>query len=186
MNDLEIVELYWKRSDEAITETARKYNGYCSKIATNILSNPEDAEECVNDTYFQTWNSIPTQRPDSLAAFLGKITRNLSINRYKQRRATKRGGGKVDLILHELEDCIPDRRTKEVKEDSELLAKTINQFLRELEQQTRMVFVRRYWYSDSIRDISQRYKMSESKVKSMLFRTRKRLRYYLEKEGISL
>ncbi len=185
MEDNKIVELYWERSEQAIKETSQKYGGYCKMIALNILSNHEDADECVNDTYLQTWNSIPEQRPSILSAYLAKITRNLSFNKYKQKKTQKRGGNTVSLLLSELDDCIPDTKTAAIREEGEI-AKVISAFLHSIDEQSRLFFVRRYWYADSIEKIAQLFKSSESKVKSNLFRTRNKLKVYLEKEGVGL
>ena len=186
MDDNMILDLYWARSESAISETAQKYGGYCTKIAMNILQNSEDTEECVNDTYLKTWNAIPPQRPTIFSSFLGKIIRNLSLNKYKEQRAKKRGGYEVVLLLDELEDCVPSSNRVEYEYEVGVIAQTIDRFLHSIDAESRIVFVRRYWYVDSIRSIAARFQMSESKVKSMLFRTRSKLRIYLEKEGIAI
>ena len=184
MDDNAIIELYWERSENAITETAKKYSGYCRYISHNILHNHEDAEECVNDTFLRTWRAIPPQRPDCLAAFLGKITRNLSLNRYRENTAAKRGLGQTGLVLSELEECLPAASDVEQTIDEIVLAQALNTFLTIQPKTNRMIFVRRYWYLSTIREIAEQYHMSESKVKSMLFRTRNELRKYFEKEGL--
>lgn len=184
MDDDIIIDLYWARSESAISETSKKYGGYCTKIAMNILQNREDSEECVNDTYLKVWNAVPPQRPTFFLSFLGRITRNISLNRYKERNAKKRGGSEVALLLSELEGCIPSRSNMEVEYETGLIAKAIDDFLYSIDSKNRIVFVRRYWYADSIASIASRFHMSESKVKSMLFRTRNKLRVYLEKEGV--
>ena len=186
MDDNMIIELYWARSEEAISETANKYGGYCATIAMNILHSREDSEECVNDTYLKTWNAIPPRRPAILMSFLGRITRNLSLNKYKERKTLKRGGdeNEVDLLLSELSDCVPSGSSVESEYDAETTAKAIDSFLYSVDSENRIIFVRRYWYADSIVSISERFSMSESKVKSMLFRTRNKLKIYLEKEGV--
>jgi len=186
LDDNMILDLYWARSESAIRETAQKYGGYCTKIAMNILQNSEDTEECVNDTYLKTWNAIPPQRPTIFSSFLGKIIRNLSLNKYKEQRAKKRGGYEVALLLDELEDCVPSGNRVEYEYEAGVIAQTIDRFLHSIDAESRIVFVRRYWYVDSIRSIAARFQMSESKVKSMLFRTRSKLRIYLEKEGIAI
>jgi RNA polymerase sigma-70 factor (ECF subfamily) len=186
MDDNEIVELYWERSENAIAETSKKYSKYCHYISYNILHNHEDAKECVNDTYLRTWNAIPPKRPNCLATFLGKITRNLSLDKYKQYAAEKRGLGQTELVLSELEDCIPAASDVEQATDEMILVKAINTFLAALPKTNRMVFVRRYWHLSAIKEIAEQYGMSESKVKSMLFRTRNELKKHLEKEGITL
>ena len=186
MDDNMIIDLYWARSESAINETALKYGNYCLKIAMNILQNQEDSDECVNDTYLRAWNAIPPQRPTIFPSFLGKITRNLSLNKYRKQRTKKRGGYEVALLLDELEDCIPSGRSVEAEYEAGVIAKTIDSFLYSIDAESRIVFVRRYWYVDSIRSIAARFQMNESKVKSMLFRTRNKLKIYLEKEGMTI
>jgi RNA polymerase sigma-70 factor (ECF subfamily) len=185
MDDDKIVELFWARAERAVTETAKKYSGYCFHISYRILQNSEDAEECVNDTYLHAWNAMPPHRPQRLATFLGKITRNLSLQKYTKNHAQKRGAGQVELALSELEECIPANTSLEQIVEERLLAESLDAFLRGLRKETRMVFVARYWYLYSIQEISKHYDMSESKVKSMLHRTRKKLKVYLEREGFA-
>ena len=181
-----ILDLYWARSEAAISATAQKYGGYCCAIATNILRNNEDAEECVNDTYLKAWEVIPPERPVLFRAFLGKITRNLSLNKYKALRTKKRGAGEIDLLLSELEDCLPASGNVERDYEANLVVEALNSYLLSIDSESRIVFVRRYWYADPVQTIATRLQMSESKVKSLLFRTRKKLRVYLEKEGVVL
>lgn len=184
MEDKHIVELYLNRSESAISETAAKYGGYCYSIAYNILTNYEDAEESVSDTYLAAWNAIPPRRPSILAAFLGKITRHISIDRWRARTAYKRGGGEVPLALEELEECIADDQNVEQVYARRELASTINRFLDSLPETDRSVFLCRYWYLDPIQDIADNFGFSLSKVTSMLYRTREKLRKQLEKEGL--
>jgi RNA polymerase sigma factor, sigma-70 family len=186
MDDDMILDLYWMRSESAITETAKKYERYCSSIANNILHNKEDAEECVNDTYLNVWDAIPPQRPYVFRAFLGKITRNLSLSKYKSQRAKKRGGDEIALMLSELEDCIPSSHNVETEYETNHVVGLINSCLLSLGSESRIIFVRRYWYADSIGAIAARFQMSESKVKSMLFRTRKTIKKHIEHEGMIL
>ena len=186
MKDEEIVELYWKRSEMAITETSEKYGSYCRAISYNILNNAEDAEECVNDTWLGAWKSMPPRRPNRLATFLGKITRNLSLNRFKQYAAEKRGGGQTELALSELEDCIPAPATVDRIVEEDALVESLNRFLYAQPERKRNIFIRRYWYLCSIRDIAEAYGVSESKIASALFRIRNELKKHLEKEGITL
>lgn len=186
MKDIDIIELYWERKEEAITATADKYGSYCHTISYNILHNREDAEECVNDTWLGAWKSIPPQRPDRLSTYLGKITRNLSLNCFKRYNTEKRGQGQAELVLSELEDCIPSKTGVEESVEEAVLVESINQFLYAQPRQKRNIFIRRYWYLYSIRDIAQGYGMSESKVTSMLFRMRNELKIHLEKEDITL
>ena len=186
MKDYEIIELYWARDERAITATSEKYGNYCHAIAFNILHDNEDAKECSNDTYLGAWNSIPPQRPNPLSTYLGKITRNLALNRYKRYTTQKRGQGQVALVLSELEECIPAKTTVEQELEEKILAAAINRFLYAQPILKRNIFIRRYWHLRPIRSIADAYGMSESKVTSMLFRIRKELKDYLEKEDITL
>ena len=183
MEDRAIVDLYWERDERAIRETQKKFERYCHRIAYNILSSDEDAEECVNDTYLRAWESIPPQRPSVLSAFLGKITRNLALNRYFYNRAEKRAAG-IDAALEELEECIPDPIASADPTDEIHIGACINRFLAALPAETRILFVRRYWYLYSIKDLSRSEGISEAQVKTTLYRTRLRLKEFLEKEGI--
>ena len=186
MNDTEIVELYWKRDEAAIAATAEVYGNYCYSVAYRLLQCSEDAQECVNDTYWKAWLSIPPHRPNRLATYLGKITRNLSLDRLKRLSAQKRGNGQLDLVLTELENTIPASTDTEQIVDELVLTDAINQFLRQQPRTERNIFVGRYWHLYSIADLAQAYGMRESKVTSLLFRMRKKLKYHLEKEGISV
>ena len=186
MDEKEIMELYWARSERAIDETARKYGRFCHSIAFNILANREDSEECVNDTWLHTWNAIPPRKPNKLAAFLGKITRNLALKKYEKYTAAKRGGGQVPLALEELAECIPDPDSMERRMDDRMLADVLNVFLSGLSPETRRIFLRRYWNLSSVKEIAMEYGISESKVKMSLMRTRGKLRSFLEQEGIAL
>ena len=186
MDDRKIVALYWERSEEAISETSKKYGKYCSYIAYNILHNYEDSEECVNDTYMRAWDAMPPQRPERLSTFLGKITRNLSLNRYEKYSAKKRGAGQTALVLEELKECIPSPEHVEQAVDDMMLEETLNRFLAALPSETRKFFVRRYWYLSPVKEIASDYAVSESRVKMSLMRTRNKLKKVLEKEGISL
>ena len=186
MNDHEIVELYWMRDEKALEETRAKYGRYCYAIAYNILHNHEDSDESVNDTYLGAWNSIPPHRPELLSTFLGKITRNLSLKKLRSRLTQKRGGGEAALALEELEACLTSPSSMEETILEEELAQTLDKFLRTLPEIERRIFLCRYWYFDSISDISLRYGFGKSKVKMMLLRTREKLRKYLEQEDIYL
>lgn len=190
MEDFEIVELYIKRKGKAILETQKKYGKYCYSISYNILAKHEDCEECVNDTYIKTWNSIPPNRPNSLSAYLAKIVRNVSINVYNSMKATKRGGGIKELLLDELAECIPDDNTVESlfqhKEELNFITKALNKFLWAQKEENRNLLIRRYFYADSINNLAEQLAMSESKIKSLLFRSRKKLKKFLEKEGVKL
>lgn len=186
MDDSRIIEMYLNRSENAIAETAKKFGKYCHTIAFNILRNREDSEECVNDTYMRAWNSIPPHNPNRLSTFLGKITRNLALNKHEKISAKKRGMGQVPLALDELTECIPDTHgCIRTVEDSEL-ADIFNRFLSRLPADTRKVFVQRYWYLCSVKEIASHFGFSESKVKMLLLRTRNELKQALEKEGVML
>ena len=184
MEDTRIIELYWERDEQAITETGAKYGVYCRAIAMQILQNGEDAEECVNDTYLRVWESIPPQRPLRLAAYLGAITRRLALDRWRRRQADRRGGGQVALSLEELGVCMPAGHFVEDALDEKEAAALISDFIRALPRAEGDVFLRRYWYFDSVEQIADRYGYSQSKVKMILKRTRDKLREVLEKEGI--
>ncbi len=191
MEDNHIVDLYFQRDERAIAESETKYGGYCTRIALNILDNVQDAEECVNDTYLRAWESIPPTRPTKLGAFLGKITRNLSIDRFKARKAAKRGDSLFFASLDELNECIPAGSTGfgggfDEETEARRIGECINRFLRKQSGEMQDVFICRYFYSDSIGEIARRFGLSESKIKSMLYRARQKLRKYLESEGIRL
>ena len=183
MEDGYIVNLYWARSENAISETSKKYGKYCYSIAYGILGNAEDADESVNDTYLDTWNSIPPHRPSILSTFLGKITRRISIDKWRGRTAKKRGGGETMLVLDELSDCIPSNQSVEHEAEAAELSQLIDNFVMSLPPMERRVFICRYWYFDPIADIAQRFRFSQSKVKMMLYRQRKKLLNYLEREA---
>lgn len=184
MDDKQIVELYWQRNESAIDETASKYGPYCHSIAYNILDNDADAEESVNDTYLDAWNSMPPHRPSILATFLGKITRRISIDRWRKRSAEKRGGGQITVVLDELEECLTDGKSVEQEVEAKILSEVINSFVKSLPDTEQRVFLCRYWYMDSIETIAKEFGFSQSKVKSMLYRTREKLRARLIKEGL--
>lgn len=183
MEDDSIVNLYWARSENAISETSKKYGNYCYSIAYNILGNAEDADESVNDTYLDAWNNIPPHRPSILSTFLGKITRRISIDKWRGRTAEKRGGGEIVLILDELADCIPSNQSVEHEVETAELSHLIENFVMSLSPMERRVFVCRYWYLDTISDIAQRFGFTQSKVKMMLHRQRKKLLNCLEREA---
>ena len=186
MEDRDILDLFFDRNESALTETRFKYGMRMYKVAINILRLNEDAEECVNDTLLKAWNAIPPSRPEHFGAFLAKICRNLSINKWQARGAQRRGGGEVSLLLSELEDCIPAEGGPEKEYESARVQAAINAGLATLNKTARAAFVLRYFHGESIRDVCERFNMSESKVKSILFRARKKLGEYLEKEGVSL
>ena len=186
MKDEAIIELFWARSEAAIHETDRAYGRYCQSIAYGILRVHENAEETVNDTWLKAWDTIPPERPHYLKGFLGRITRQLSINRLEKETAQKRGAGQYALALEELAECIPDQSRGEDLADLTALRDALNRFLRSLPVESRSVFLRRYWYAQSIAEIAAGCGMSESKVKSMLLRTRNKLRKLLTEEGFVL
>ncbi|MEG1019297.1 MAG: sigma-70 family RNA polymerase sigma factor [Oscillospiraceae bacterium] len=186
MDDTKIVDLFWQRDESAIKETDIKYSRYLTAIFYNILKSDEDAEECVNDTYMGAWNSIPPQKPHVFRAFLGAITRNPSLDCYKKKHSQKRVAGEFSLLLSELEDCIPSDISVEKELDDKEIAKQIGTFLKQQSTMKQQFFVRRYWYCDGIKDISKKYGYSESKIKSSLLETRKKLKKHLEMEGITI
>jgi len=185
LEDNAIIALFWERSQQAITETADKYGKRLHQLSMNIVHNYEDAQECVNDTYHAAWNTLPPEKPDFFFAYLARIARNFSFGRYDYNHAKKRTATIVTLS-QELEHCIPAPNDLEQKSESEEIGKALSAFLRGQSEQMRRVFVQRYWYAQSIRDIASDCQISESKVKSMLFRMRGSLKIYLEKEGITI
>jgi RNA polymerase sigma-70 factor (ECF subfamily) len=184
MTDQEIIELFWQRLEDAIRCTAEKYGRYLTKIALNILNRFEEAEECVNDTYLAAWNQIPPTRPKKLLPYLGRITRYQALNRYDYLTAQKRNS-EFDLQLSELEACLPSSDSFKSEYEAGEIASTISNFLRSIDADARNIFIRRYWFSDSIKDIATRFNMGESQIKSNLFRTRNRLKNHLEREDIA-
>ena len=186
MEDKQIVSLYWARDPQAIDRSQEKYGPYCLSIARNILRQEQDAEESVNDTWLGAWNAMPPQRPSVLSAFLGRITRNLSLDRYKAARAEKRGGSSFPAALDELSECVPAGESVEQTMDERELGQAIDRFLRTIPEKQCSLFLRRYWYAESISQIAERYSLKENTVKSILFRTREQLRKFLQKEGVAV
>lgn len=186
MEDREIIDLYWKRSESAIHESDKKYGKYCYYIAHNILKNNEDSEECVNDTYTKAWNSIPPNKPQKLSVFLGKITRNLALDILEKNSAKKRGGNISSLVLDELQECIPSPDSTENEVDASELTENLNSFLKTLSSENRKIFLQRYWYLMPIKEIAKENAFTESKVKMSLMRTRENLKIFLEKEGVQI
>ena len=186
MDDRDIIALYWQRAERAIHETAAKYGGLCYTIAHNILSSREDSEECVNDTYLGLWNAIPPQKPNCLQGFLGRITRNLALNRLRSAAAQKRGGGGAEAVFEELQHIVSDRDTPEIALDRRELVAAINDFLAALPETKRRIFVCRYWYFDSVPDIAKRFSLSENHVYVTLHRLRTQLRRRLSERGFML
>lgn len=186
MEDDRIIELYWEREEAAIRETEQKYGRYLLKIAQNVLADIEDSMESVNDTYLKAWKSMPPHRPAVLSAFLGKITRELSIDRFRRRHRQKRQASEYAVSLSELEECVTDGDTTGQTIELQLLAEAISKYLRSLSVEARSTFLGRYYYMDSIKEVAAYWGMSESKVKSMLHRTRMGLKVYLEQEGFQI
>ncbi len=186
MQDEMIVALYWQRDEKAIDETEQKYGRYLSKVAYNILSDWEDSRETVNDTYLKAWNSMPPHKPSILSTYLGKITRQLSIDVFRTRNRKKRKTSEYAISLSELEDCVSGCETPEQSVELKMLAEAINAYLYTLPAEARNMFVGRYYFADSIRKVAGYYGISEAKVKSILYRTRQGLKEYLEKEGYEL
>lgn len=184
MEDNQIIQLYFDRAEQAIRETDTKYGGYCYSIAWNILSCAEDAEESVSDTYLAAWNAMPPRRPRVLSAFLGKITRNIALDRWRKYRAFKRGGGQIELALEELGECVSGEESVENALIRREILAGIDRFLESLTQTERMVFLCRYWYLDSTEEIAEKSGFTVSKVKSMLLRIRRRLYARLQEEGL--
>ena len=184
MEDSAIVDLYWQRSEQAIPETERKYGRYCHTVAMRIVNNREDAEECVNDTWLGAWNSMPENRPSYLAPYLAKLTRWLSLSRMKTQNRLKRGGGEITITLEELDMELGEGTDLAKQIEMKELSEYLDAFLSELPAEERKVFLARYWYAASIREISEKSSYSESKIKSMLLRTRRKLKKALEEEGL--
>jgi len=186
MNDEQIIHLFFARSEQAISEVREKYGNYCHRIAFRVLQNYEDSEECVNDTFLQAWNVIPPQKPNILSSFLGKITRNLALNKLKYNTAQKRDTGHIAVMLEELADCLPAKDNTEAIAEENFVIDCLNTFLSAQKLKTRKIFMRRYWYMDSIKEIAKDFGISESSVKMILSRTRNALKSFLEKEGVSV
>ncbi len=184
MDDLRIIELYFERDEQAIKETDTKYGKLCHSIAYNILNNHEDSEECVNDTYVGVWNTIPPTRPNHFVSFICKITRNLSLKRLEFMKREKRSAD-VLLSLEELASVLPDERYAPDVSNEEV-GKLISKFLRTQKEDVRNVFIRKYYFFDSIGDIAKRYGFTKSKTKNMLFYTRNKLKHYLIEEGVEI
>ncbi len=184
MEDQKIIALYWQRAEQAITETQKKYGAYCYAIAQGIMHSAEDSKEIVSDTWLAAWNAIPPQSPRILKAFLSRITRNLSLDYWYHSQAEKRGGGEIPLALDELSECIGTMTTVESEYDGKELEQAIDRFVKDLPGNQQQVFLRRYWYLDPIDKIAGDLGYSHSKVTSMLMRQRKKLKQYLDKEGL--
>ena len=185
MEDSRIVELYWQRSESAITETQRKYGGFCHAIALRILSDRQDAEECVNDTWLRAWNAMPPQRPVLLRPWLGKVVRNLAINRWEKNRAQKRYGG-MELLLDELADAVPSPQTLEKRMEAEELGRLISQWLRGLDREDRTLFLRRYWNGEPLQDLARQRGEEPQRLAQRMYRLRCALKAELERNGVSI
>ncbi len=186
MEDEAIYELYFQRNEDAIIKTHEKYGAWCGGVAMRILNRREDAEECLADTYLRTWNNIPPQKPRSFCAWLGRLTRNLALSRYRNYTAEKRGGGQTALALEELSECVSGTERAEDGLEAKTVTEAINKFLAELPENHRMIFLRRYWHMASIAEIAKAYGLTEGQVTSSLFRSRKKLKALLLQEGIGL
>lgn len=186
MDDEAILDLYFRRDEQAVAETDRKYGRYCFSLANGILNNPQDAEETVSDTYFRVWNAIPPQRPGVLKLFLAKITRNLAFSRWRTYSADKRGGGEMELVLEELEGCIPAEGDVSDALNGRELAETIRRFLDTLPRREQDIFLRRYFFVEESGQIALRYGMKPGAVLKTLSRTRKKLKQYLTQEGYTV
>ena len=183
MEDQQIIRLFWQRDEAAIKESQIKYGAYCTAVARNILHSVQDTEECVNDTWMRAWDTIPPEKPNRLAVFLGRITRNLAIDRFRKGKAQKYGNGQTALCLDELSECIGEESPVE---DRLALKELLDTFLRSLPEKNREIFLLRYWYMMSVSEVAERYAMSEGAVKMLLQRVRSRLKTYLEQEGIGV
>ena len=186
MDDNDIIALYFTRSEQAIMETQTKYGWFCTSVAYRILASIEDSQECVSDTWLKAWDTIPPAKPKSLQAYLGKITRNNALHRLRAASTKKRGGNAVDLALSELDDCVSDGSTPEDALIRKQLSESVNRFLSALPRDKRVVFVMRYWYMYSTKEIAHKMGMRENTVSSILFRLRKQLKTHLEQEGVAL
>lgn len=184
MDDDRIIELYWNRETDAIQESSDKYGAYCFSIAHHILHSKEDAEECVNDTWLKAWNAIPPQKPKKLQMFLAKITRNLAFDCFRARSTQKRGGGEIHLVLDELAECLASESDAATEYEFQELGQFIRQFVNRLPDRDRNIFLRRYFFTESVAEIAVRFGLSENHVMVILSRTRKKLKSHLQKEGL--
>jgi len=185
MEDKQIIDLYFRRDESALVETASKYGAFCLRIAMNVVSVREDAEECVNDTYHTAWNQIPPTRPDSFKAFLGRIVRNFAISKYRVLHAKKRFNG-LEVMLSELGDCVPATESVEQEVEAKELTKYINNWLSGLKPEDRVLFVRRYWYGEEVRDLAKRCGVNATHMTQRMLRLRRKLKVFLEGKGVVL
>jgi RNA polymerase sigma-70 factor (ECF subfamily) len=185
MEDNLIIDLYWARDPRAIAESEQKYGAFCGMLARNILTIPQDAEECVNDTWHRAWETIPPQRPGSLRAYLGRLVRNLAIDRWRRNTAQKRGEG-MALMLSELEGCVPGGVLPEQALEGKELTLLLERWLDGLSGEERAIFLRRYWYGTAVQELAGQWGCTPSRMAQRLFRLRKKLRTYLEEQGVAL
>ncbi|MBO5197499.1 MAG: sigma-70 family RNA polymerase sigma factor [Lachnospiraceae bacterium] len=185
MDDGKIIELFWAREESALAECQAKYGPLLGRIAFQILANYQDSEECVNDTYVRAWNTIPPTKPESLTAYLGRIVRNLAINRWQERRTAKRGGG-AGVLLSELSECVPSPRTVEAEIDAKLLTNHISDWLNSLDTDDRVLFLRRYWFGDALKDLAAECRTAPNQLAGRLYRLRGKLREWLERENVTI
>ena len=181
MEDKRIIELFFERDERAIAETDKKYGAYCMRVAENILDNEQDSAECVNDTWLRAWNSIPPTIPERLRAYLCAITRRLSVNRFNMRKTHKRGCGETPVVIDELSECVADTA---IRADESETAEALGRFLASLRLRERQIFMRRYWLSEPVSQLAKNFSLSEGTIKTMLYRTRQKLRKWLEDEDI--
>ncbi|MDO5401613.1 MAG: sigma-70 family RNA polymerase sigma factor [Eubacteriales bacterium] len=182
MEDTEIIELFWQRRPEALEQAGRKYGKLCTRVAKNILSSPEDAEECVNDAYLTLWNTIPPERPKALGAYITTLVRNASLSRYRAMRSKKRGGGQTEAALDELSECLAGSSDVARDFEAKALRQEIDRFLFTLSKDDRIIFLYRYWMLLSAPEIAEKFGWSTSKIGSSLYRTRSKLKAHLTKE----
>ncbi len=185
MDDKQIIGLFFQREEQAIKEVEMMYGSFCKRIAMNILSNHEDAEECVSDTYFSVWNQIPPTIPDSFKSFLGRITRNISISRFRAMHAKKRFSG-MEVMLSELNDCIPSLETVENQVELKHLSDYICDWLDDLREEDQMFFIRRYWFGDSVQNLAIKCGITPAQMAQRMLRLRKSLKSDLEQKGVVL
>ncbi len=185
LDDSQIIELFYERSEQAIIELSKKYGAVCTKVANNILNDTRDTEECVNDAYLGAWNTIPPQKPHPLLSYICRIVRNLAVNKYHANTAAKRNSV-YDVALDELENCFPASNCVEDEFHAGEVAHVVDDFLAALDKENRILFVRRYWYADSIVDLAELFHTSNHNISVRLSRTREKLRKHLIKEGVSL
>ena len=185
MDDKKIIELYFERNEQAIKETQDKYGAFCHRIAMNILGIHEDAEECVNDTYYSVWKQIPPTVPEVFKVYLGRITRNLSISRFRAMRAKKRYSS-MEIMLSELNDCVPSSSNVEQTIEVMQLSDYISEWLDSLPEEDCALFVRRYWFGDEVQEIAKKSGITAAKMAQRMLRLRKSLKAALEQKGVAL